>query len=491
MTRSFLAREAIEWSGGSLVRGREDARFRGVSIDTRSLQAGDLFVAIVGLRHDAHDYLAQAVDAGAAGLLIARERALPSGLSPAFPAIAVDDTTRALGALASGHRAAYTGPVVAITGSNGKTTTKEMCAAILSVAAPCLKNEGNLNNEFGLPLTLLQLDACHRSVVVELGMNHRGEIANLAAIARPTVSVITNIGTAHIEFLGSREAIALEKGDLVAQLEAGGVAVLNADDPLVLEQGERTGARRVRFGFRADADVRPENVRVQPGGGSSFELCAPEGRIDVEVAGFGETAILNVLAATAAALAAGARLADVPIGLARYQPLAGRLETLALPEGGVLINDTYNANPQSMEVALRILAETESAASRAAGVIGNGVQRIAVLGDMGELGATGGEAHRQTGRLAARLGLDQLFALGELAEQIAEGARSAGMDPSRVHVGRDWREMGERVRARLEGCDRVLVKGSRAMRMERIVQQLVSQGTDEVAREETRARSEC
>jgi UDP-N-acetylmuramoyl-tripeptide--D-alanyl-D-alanine ligase len=326
-------------------------------------------------------------------------------------------STRALGALASGHRAEYTGPVVAITGSNGKTTTKEMCAAIFSVAAPCLKNQGNLNNEFGLPLTLLQRDAVHRSVVVELGMNHRGEIANLAAIARPTVSVITNIGTAHIEFLGSREAIALEKGDLVAQLDVNGVAVLNADDPLALEQGERTRARRLGFGCRADADVHPENVRIRAGTGSSFELCTPEGRIDVEVAGLGETTILNALAASAAALAAGAPLADVPTGLARYQPVAGRLETLALPEGGVLINDSYNANPQSMEIALRILADTESAGYRAAGVIGNGVQRIAVLGDMGELGAMGSEAHRQTGRLTARLGIDQLFALGELAEQ--------------------------------------------------------------------------
>ncbi|HEY5656429.1 MAG TPA: UDP-N-acetylmuramoyl-tripeptide--D-alanyl-D-alanine ligase, partial [Myxococcota bacterium] len=260
MTQPFIAREAVEWSGGALAAGRADIQLRGVSIDTRSLEAGDLFVAIVGPHHDAHDYLEQAVGAGAAGLLVQRGRAMPSGLPSTLPVIAVDDTTRALGALAAGHRAGYTGPLVAITGSNGKTTTKEMCAAILSIAAPCLKNEGNLNNEFGLPLTLLRRDASHRSVVVEIGMNHRGEIANLAAIARPTVSAITNVGTAHIEYLGSREAIAAEKGDLIAQLDADGVAVLNADDPLVLEQGARTRARRLTFGFGADADVRPENV---------------------------------------------------------------------------------------------------------------------------------------------------------------------------------------------------------------------------------------
>ncbi|HEY5658701.1 MAG TPA: cyanophycin synthetase, partial [Myxococcota bacterium] len=242
--------------------------------------------------------------------------------------------------------------------------------------------------------------------------------------------------------------------------------------------------------FRSDADVHPEKITTRAGTGSRFELCAPEGRIDVEVAGLGETAVANALAAAAAALAAGAPLADVPKGLARYQPVGGRLETLALPEGGILINDTYNANPQSMEVALRVLADTESGASKAAGIMGNGVQRIAVLGDMGELGEAGSEAHHQTGRLAARLGIDQLFAFGELAEQIAEGARAAGMDPSRIHVGRDWRDVGERVRARLEGCDRVLVKGSRAMRMERIVQHLVSQGEGAGTPETSRARSE-
>jgi UDP-N-acetylmuramoyl-tripeptide--D-alanyl-D-alanine ligase len=482
MTQPFLAGEAVSWTRGALLRGAPDARLCGVSIDSRRVARGELFAAIVGPHHDAHDYLAQAVAAGAAGLLIARERALPERIPDALAVIGVDDTTRALGALAAHHRAGHTGPLVAITGSNGKTTTKEMCAAILSVAAPCLRNEGNLNNEFGLPLTLLRRDASQRSVVVELGMNHRGEIAKLAAIAQPTVGAITNVGTAHIEFLGSREQIALEKGDLLAALDDRGVAVLNADDPLVLAQGERTPARRIRFGRGGDADVYAENVQEREGGGCRFDLCAPEGRVAIEVAGLGETAILNALAAAAAALAAGARLADVPTGLARYRPMAGRLEPIALPDGGVLINDSYNANPQSMAVALRILADAEGADAGRSAVNGAAAQRIAVLGDMGELGETGVEAHRAAGRLAAQLGIDQLFALGELAEQVAAGARAAGMEPSCVHVGGDWRETGEQVRARLAGRDRVLVKGSRAMRMERIVE-LVARardvGTDE------------
>jgi len=473
VSEPFRASDAVHWMQGTLRQGAAQASFDSVSIDTRTLEPGALFIAIAGPHHDAHAFLADAVAAGAAGLVIARGRALPGALDAARVVIEVDDTTRALGALATGHRSRFDGPVVAITGSNGKTSTKEMCAAILSVAAPCLKTSGNLNNEFGLPLTLLRRDASDRSVVVELGMNHRGEIARLADIARPDVGVITNIGTAHIEYLGSREEIAREKGDLLAQLPADGVAVVGSDDPLALAQAARSPARTLRFGRGADAEVRAEHVRSVEGRGFRFALCAPEGRIDAEVAGLGDTAIDNALAAAAAALAAGARLEALAEGLARYRPVSGRLEPLALPRGGVLINDSYNANPQSMEVALRVLAAGERAA--ASGRAANGVQRIAVLGDMGELGDSGAEAHRETGRLAAQLGIDHVFAIGERAELVAEGARSEGMQPGHVHVARDWKEASEAVRARLGGRDRVLIKGSRSMHMERIVEALVAQ----------------
>ena len=226
---------------------------------------------------------------------------------------------------------ATTGPLVAITGSNGKTTTKEMCAAILAVSGPCLKNEGNLNNEFGLPLTLLRRGAEHRSVVVELGMNHRGEIARLAAIAQPRVGVITNVGTAHIEHLGSREDIALEKGDLVAALDADATAVLNADDPLVLAQAARTAARVVRFGRGELADVRADDVAADAATAAiASRSRRRQGAIEVSVAGLGETTVPNALAAAAAALAAGVPLADVAAGLRDYRPVAGRLQPIAL-----------------------------------------------------------------------------------------------------------------------------------------------------------------
>jgi len=466
VTIPFDARDIVRWCDAMQVRGPATTRFTGVSIDTRTIGNGQLFVAISGSRLDAHDYLVRAVESGAAGLLVERDRALPNVLAADLPVLAADDTTRALGALAAGHRTSHHGPLVAITGSNGKTTTKEMCAAILAVAGPCLKNAGNLNNEFGLPLTLLRRDACHGRVVVELGMNHRGEIARLAAIAGPTVGVITNVGTAHIEFLGSREEIAREKGDLVAALGPDAVAVLNADDAFVDAQARRTAARVVRFGLGPGADVRAEGLQVR-NGGYAFELCAPEGSIACEVAGLGETAVLNALAASAAALAAGVPLSEIALGLSRYRPVPGRLEPIALTGGGVVINDTYNANPQSTEEALQVL-------SRLAGGGGNGsaARGIAVLGDMGELGEVTPDAHREAGRLAASLGIDRLYALGEHAAELARGAIEAGMDPSHVHVSQSWEETGELVSAELTARDRVLVKGSRAMRMERIVEQL-------------------
>jgi len=354
--------------------------------------------------------------------------------------------------------------VVAITGSNGKTTTKEMTAAILAARAPCLKTEGNLNNQYGLPLTLLRLEARHRAAVVEIGMNHAGEIKPLAEIAAPTVGVVTNVGTAHIEHLGSLDAIAREKGALFEALGAEASAVANADDPRVLALLARTPARAVTFGCSADADVRAEQPTASPAG-VSFELIAPAGRAPVRVAGVGRVPVMNALAAAAAALCAGADLDDVGRGLAAYRPPAGRLERLSLPSGAVLLNDSYNANPQSLEVALRSLAELKGA--------GRG---IAVLGDMGELGSFAAEAHRQAGRRVGELGLDALFALGERAEQVAAGAREAGLDPARTWTGRDADALAAQLRAALRPGDWVLVKGSRAMRMERIVAALAEPG---------------
>jgi UDP-N-acetylmuramoyl-tripeptide--D-alanyl-D-alanine ligase len=462
--------DALRWTGAALLAGPADAVCTAVAIDSRRVVPGALFVAIRGPRHDAHAFLADTVRAGAAALLVEPAAfaaaggvgALPAGPAGPPAVLAVVDTTAALGALAAGHRRTFAGPVIAITGSNGKTTTKEMTAAILATRAPCLKTEGNLNNQFGLPLTLLRLASEHRAAVVEIGMNHAGEIAPLAAIAAPTVGVVTNVGTAHIENLGSQDAIAREKGALFEALGREAVAVANADDPRVLAQLPRTRAARVlRFGRAAAADVRAEAETAPAAGGVAFELVAPAGRAAVRVPGDGTALVINALAAAAAALAAGAGLDDVVAGLAAYRPPAGRMARLALPGGVTVLDDSYNANPQSMEVALRSLAALKGA--------GRGV---AVLGDMGELGALAPEAHRAAGRLVAELGLDLLFALGERAEDVVAAAREAGLAAACGFAGRDAHALAARLRAALRPGDWVLVKGSRSMRMERIVEAL-------------------
>jgi UDP-N-acetylmuramoyl-tripeptide--D-alanyl-D-alanine ligase len=451
------ALDAVRWTRGELLRGSEAAHFRGVSIDTRSLETDELFVAIRGENHDAHRFLADAVTHGATGLVVEAGHASPEDLAASAVVIAVEDGTRALGALAAGHRAQFRGPLVAITGSNGKTTTKEMCASILSVEAPCLKNRDNLNNQYGLPLTLLARCAEQRFAVVEIGMNHRGEIAPLARIARPTVGVITNVGTAHIEFLKSREAIATEKGDLLTTLPADGTAVLNADDPLAMAQSRRTDARVVSFGAAGGADVRAEQIREHDRG-FAFALCAPEGKTDVEVNGLGPATLANALAAAAAALAAGVSLDAVREGLARHRPVSGRMERIVLPQDITLINDAYNANPQSLALALTSLAEHK----------GSG-RALAVLGDMGELGSATECEHRAAGELVCTLGIDFLLAFGDHAQRVASAAIDAGMDPAHVHVESDHDALAARVRELARKDDWVLVKGSRSMHMERVV----------------------
>jgi UDP-N-acetylmuramoyl-tripeptide--D-alanyl-D-alanine ligase len=458
MTLAFTAAEAARWSGAALSRGDATREFTSVSIDTRTIAPGALFVAIRGEKHDAHAFLAAALANGAGGLLVERAEAVPAKASATV--LVAADTTRALGALAAGHRASFAGPVVAITGSNGKTTTKEMCAAILRELGPCLATEGNLNNQFGLPLTLLRREAEHRTLVVELGMNHRGEIAPLAAIAKATVGVITTIGTAHIEFLGSRENIAEEKGDLTASIRADGVAVLPGDDPLGRAQAKRCRARVVLFGRDPSCDVRAANVRAE-GDGFAFGLVAPAGEVALRAAGLGEPTVTNALAASAACLAAGASLAQVAVGLAKYRPAKGRMQQVKLASGALVIDDTYNANPQSMLAALASLERLRGAG-----------RAYAVLGDMGELGAHAEAGHREVGARAGRLRVDALYALGEFAPLVREAALGAGLDAARIHLPASHDEIASALRAELRAGDVALVKGSRSMRMERVVEAL-------------------
>lgn len=458
----FSVADLVRWTSGTLSRGNSDAMLRGVSIDSRNIETGELFIAIVGPNHDAHRFCG-AAGRTAACLLVERGREGSLDSPESVAVVAVDDTTRALGALAAGHRATFSGPVIGITGSNGKTTTKEMCATILSVVAPCHRTPGNLNNQFGLPMTLLGRDERDCAMVVELGMNHRGEIAELVRLARPSVAVITNIGSAHIEFLGSREEIAREKGDIIATLSSDATAVLNADDAEVMSQAGRTAAKVLTFGTSRDADVRAVGVSELANGGYSFQVVTPSGTTDATVKGLGHTTLDNALAASAAALAAGANLSAIATGLANHEAIEGRLQQRRLARAIVLVDDSYNANPQSTEAALRMLAAKQ------------GTQRtLAVLGDMSELGDASEAAHRDTGTLVAKLGIDFLIALGERAESVAAGALDSGMPPARVVVAHDHDDAGASANAILKERDIVLVKGSRSMRMERVVDAIVA-----------------
>lgn len=466
MSESFRADEAAAWTGATLTSGDPTTSFSGVSIDTRTVSEGALFVAIKGPHHDGHGFLEQAITGGASGLLVLRDSDTSDCRGGGIPILEAEDTQRALGALAAGHRARFRGPLLAITGSSGKTTTKEMCAAVFSELGPCLKTRGNLNNQFGLPLTLLSREREDELAVVELGMNQPGEIAALAAIATPTLGLVTNVGTAHIEFLGTREQIAQEKGDLFAALPADGVALVNCDDPRVVSQASRAPCRKLGYGLSHDAEVSAGNIRFEAPGSYHFELRAPDGKVAVQIPGLAETTIINGLAAAAAGLAAGASLAQVARGLARCRPEAGRMAPLQLADEVTLIDDSYNANPQSMRSALETLARLSGS--------GRG---IAVLGDMGELGESAAAEHAAVGQAVAELGIDWLFWLGERADTALQAAQDAGMKASRVRSAKTHSDAAHLVLDALAPRDWILVKGSRGMHMERVIDELTSKGS--------------
>jgi UDP-N-acetylmuramoyl-tripeptide--D-alanyl-D-alanine ligase len=429
-----------------------DLAINGVSTDTRAIGPGQLFVALAGERFDAHDFLDQATTAGAAALLVADADKLPAGV----PAVVVDDTRLALGHLAAAWRASFTLPVIAVTGSNGKTTTKEMIAAILKAAfgAAVLSTRGNLNNDIGLPLTLLGLRASHRAAVIEMGMNHPGEIAYLAPIGAPTVALITNAQRAHLEGMGDLDEVAREKGSIFSGLPADGIAVINADDAYADVWRSMAGGRPVRsFAIDGAADVTG-NVR-QHGLEIGLDLAAPEGQATLTLSIPGRHNARNAVAAAAACLAAGLALAAVAEGLAAFSGVKGRLQRRAGKLGAEILDDTYNANPDSVRAGIDVLAAT----------IG---RKLLVLGDMGEIGEASGQYHDEIGGYAKSQGIDRLFALGDQAQlavrNFGEGARHfCNVDKLIAAVDK---ELGPETT--------VLVKGSRFMKMERVADALAA-----------------
>lgn len=435
-------------TGGRLVGA--DREFTRVTQDSRELAAGELFVAIRGANFDGHDFIAVARERGAAGALVEKIQDCD------LPQVQVADARQALGAYAAHWRRQFSIPVIGVTGSSGKTTVKEMIASILRQAGPALATRGNRNNDIGVPLTLLELGTGQRAAVIEMGTNHPGEIAYLARLTRAEVGVVVNAGPAHIEFLGSVEGVAKEKGALFAELAPQGVAVINADDRYAPLWREMAGARRqLSFGFSADADFHPQagSLQLATDGGWSFRLVSPAGTTDIGLSLPGRHNVANALAAAATTVAAGASLAHVAAGLAQVPVTAGRLVLLPGVNGSRLIDDTYNANPLSLRAAMEFAASL-------------GGRAWLALGDMGELGPGGAQLHAESGAQARALGIEKLFALGDLS-----AAAVSAFGPGARHFA-DLEALLDVLRVELASGVTLLVKGSRAMRMERVVQAL-------------------
>ena len=454
---SFTVQDIVRATQGALVGGDLAVPVTGVSIDSRSIGVGEAFFAIKGHRLDGHAYLGDAAGRGSACLVV---HELPDDVPPNVPLVLVQDTTRALGRLAAWHRAKFSIPVVAVTGSNGKTTTKELIAAILGTRWNTLKPEGSFNNQWGLPLTLLGLSPEHGALVVELGTNQPGEIASLAALAVPTVGVVTVVAAVHTEFLGSLEGVRDEKAGLVKALAPTGVAVLNADDTRVASMARDTRARVITYGVRTPAEVHAAPDVTDGPDGLAFTLEHGSERQRVALPLSGQHNVTNALAAAGAAVALGFSLAEIAAGLADARPVKGRCVWRTAGEIR-LLDDTYNANPASVRAALDTVVAHRG-----------GSRVIAVLGDMLELGAIADEAHREVGRHAAGAGVDALVGMGRHARALVEAARAAGV--AQAQHTETFEDTVAFLMKELVPGDLVLVKGSRGMRMERIVDALVA-----------------
>jgi UDP-N-acetylmuramoyl-tripeptide--D-alanyl-D-alanine ligase len=440
--------------GGELI--GTDRQYTGVSTDTRTLAAGELFVALRGPRFNANDFVNAAEAAGAAGAVV------DTLVDRPLPQVLVKDTQNALTAASAAWRDHFRFPVVGVAGSNGKTTVKEMIAAILERAGPTLATRGNFNNHIGVPLTLFRLDAAHRHAVVEIGANRAGEVADLVKIARPTVGLITNAGAEHLEGFGSLEGVARAEGEMVAGLEPSARAIINADDPFADLWRGMTRARITTFGIVNPADFSAHEIATiisataAEGFVTRFEMRTPSGASPIELPLAGRHNVVNALCAAAAAAAAGASLEDVRTGLATMRPVPGRLQLKSAPSGAWIVDDSYNANPSSMKAGIDVLESIDA-------------RRWLVMGDMGELGDFADASHQEIGRYAREHRVDRLFATGKLSAQAVEA----------FGTGAEWfadtEALSRAVNAELTREVCVLVKGSRSNRLERVVEALTGQ----------------
>ncbi len=455
--------EVLKVTGGNLVQGEGNTFFQGVSTDSRTVAEGDLFIALKGPRFDGHHYALEALGKKAGGVLIQEDKVgdIRWNGDRSKAVIAVKDTLSALGDIARDWRRKQGIPVVALTGSNGKTTTKEMIAACLETTFPVLKTKGNLNNLIGVPLTLLTLTEKERVVVLEMGMNVPGEIRKLTEIAEPDVGLITNIQKVHLEGLGSLERLKEEKGELFRRMRRDGTILVNQDDPRVIELASHYPGQKITFGTEHPAEVMAKEIRLRGAGGTSFTLILEGEAMEIHLPLFGRHFVPNALSAMAVACLFGVEVQQIKEALENFQPFPMRMEVVPLKGGKTLINDAYNANPYSMELALEALAEAK----------GKG-RAVAVLGDMLELGSFTKEAHEQIGKKVSELSIDFLLVLGEEASTVVESAIRHGFPMERARIAENHSEAISLLRQMIQDGDWILVKGSRRMAMEKIVEGL-------------------
>lgn len=427
-----------------------DTMARGVSTDTRSIAAGEVFVALVGPNFDGHDFISHAHKRGAAAVIVSREVAAP------LPTIQVADTRIALGELASAWRQQFSMPVIAVTGSNGKTTVKEMILSILRTSKNTLATQGNLNNDIGMPLTLLRLSSEHEAAVIEMGANHPGEIDYLTKLAKPDVALITNAGPAHLEGFGSIEGVAHAKGEIYGGLYAQGTAIINADDKYAdYWHSVCQHVKVLTFGLTGKADIFADYKTS--GLFTDINLQTPQGNTHIQLPVLGQHNVLNALAACAACLAVNVSLEEIKQGLEKFSKVAGRFQIKKGKAGSQIIDDTYNANPASLKAALDVLHDLPG-------------RHYLAIGDMGELGENSEHLHREAGKQARETGVARLYAIGKYAKYVT---KSFGDDAQEFS---DHSSMASAIKDKLASDVTLLVKGSRLMQMEKVVNALLANG---------------
>jgi UDP-N-acetylmuramoyl-tripeptide--D-alanyl-D-alanine ligase len=455
--------ELLKATGGVLLKGKFKETITGVSTDSRTLSHGDLFVPIKGEHFDGHQFIPEAVRKGASATLFEKDASQRDGTeAEGIAVIGVKDTLKALGDIAKSWRSRHPIPLIGITGSNGKTTTKEMVGKVLELAFKVLKTEGNLNNRIGLPLTLLGLTHGHEMAVVEMGMNLEGEIRDLCEIARPSTGLITNISPAHLEHLGDIEGVAKAKGELFESLGTGDTALVNLDDQRCVELASRCRANKIFYGLSERAEIRAEKCEPFHALGARFELHIGQESIPVKIRWFGKPAILNALPAAAAGASMGFSIETIRKGIEAFRPPPMRMNVVEVGRNIRIIDDTYNANPRSMESAIEVLAAMK----------GNEMA-IAILGDMKELGDASADAHVALGQKVGGLPVDRLYLIGEFSNNTAKGAISANLSEEAISVMKDHEEIVSSCLLEAKEGARILVKGSRSMAMENVVQGLL------------------